>query len=104
MPEAIRNKILTLVPPRKPELDPEEEATKEMETTTARTIKLPDNIELRNHQNRALEQWVQNKGRGVFQHATGSGKTITALNIMVRLFEKKWTIRSHRCVSTKTYC
>lgn len=31
------------------------------------------------HQTNALEAWVQNNRRGIFEHATGSGKTFTAM-------------------------
>ncbi len=31
------------------------------------------------HQLEAIENWKQNGSRGIFQHATGSGKTVTAL-------------------------
>lgn len=33
----------------------------------------------RMHQTKALEAWVQNGRRGIFEHATGSGKTFTAI-------------------------
>lgn len=33
----------------------------------------------RKHQTNALEAWVQNNRRGIFEHATGSGKTFTAM-------------------------
>ena len=33
----------------------------------------------RPHQVNALETWVKNKRRGIFEHATGSGKTFTAM-------------------------
>ena len=36
-------------------------------------------IENRSHQLKALECWRKNNKRGIFEHATGSGKTITAL-------------------------
>lgn len=34
---------------------------------------------LRDHQFAALESWVANNRRGIFEHATGSGKTFTAI-------------------------
>lgn len=33
----------------------------------------------RDHQITALENWVKNQRRGIFEHATGSGKTFTAI-------------------------
>ena len=35
--------------------------------------------QLRDHQLAALEAWVANNRRGIFEHATGSGKTFTAI-------------------------
>lgn len=36
-------------------------------------------FDLRRHQERAYDNWINNKGNGIFWHVTGSGKTITAL-------------------------
>lgn len=38
----------------------------------------------REYQNQAFENWVANKQRGLFAMATGTGKTITSLNSIVR--------------------
>ena len=44
------------------------------------TEKMPlEMIKDRPHQIRALEKWTKNGNRGILKHATGSGKTITAL-------------------------
>jgi len=90
MPEAIKEKLLKLIPEISPKIDPEEEPELAETHIQAREIeiKTPVDVELRQHQEKALNQWVENKGRGVLQHATGSGKTITALNIAVSLFNK----------------
>lgn len=42
----------------------------------------PKKRKLMHHQQRAIEQWIQQGRRGVFEHATGSGKTFTALEAM----------------------
>ena len=90
MPEAIKEKLLKLIPEISPKIDPEEEPELAETHIQAREIeiKTPVDVELRQHQEKALNQWVENKGRGVLQHATGSGKTITALNIAASLFNK----------------
>jgi len=41
--------------------------------------KKPKPFKLRNHQTEGLERWGNNDYSGILQHATGSGKTITAL-------------------------
>jgi len=90
MPVAIKEKLLKLMPVFSPKIDPEEETglTETHFQPREIEIKTPVHIELRQHQEKALNQWVENKGRGILQHATGSGKTITALNIAARLFNK----------------
>lgn len=45
-------------------------------------------VKLRAYQERAIDEWFANKGRGIFLMATGSGKTITALSLLSRFHEK----------------
>ena len=40
-------------------------------------------ITLRNHQNLGIESWISNSKRGILKASTGSGKTITAISIIV---------------------
>ena len=49
---------------------------------------IPSGIEIRDYQENAINAWLQNKGRGVFKMATGTGKTITALALVSRFFKK----------------
>lgn len=44
-------------------------------------------VTLRQYQEKAIENWGSNKGRGIFQMATGSGKTFTALATIKKLIE-----------------
>jgi DNA phosphorothioation system restriction enzyme len=48
----------------------------------------PDSLNLRNYQNQAIANWLQNKGRGTLKMATGSGKTIIALAIATELYQQ----------------
>ena len=41
----------------------------------------------RSYQSDALNAWKRNDYKGIFEHATGSGKTITAIYGMVRMYE-----------------
>jgi DNA phosphorothioation system restriction enzyme len=50
---------------------------------------LPAQISLRPYQEEAIEAWFQNNNRGLFEMATGTGKTITALAASVRLHDQK---------------
>ena len=50
-------------------------------------IRLPDSIELREYQIEAIDNWEEAGYRGIFDMATGTGKTITGLAAIVRLAE-----------------
>jgi superfamily II DNA or RNA helicase len=47
----------------------------------------PDAISLYDHQKSAIKHWISNKGTGVLEMATGSGKTITALSLANTLWD-----------------
>ena len=46
---------------------------------------LNDEGKLKKHQEEAIEAWFRNNGRGIFQMATGAGKTVTALAVASKL-------------------
>lgn len=48
-----------------------------------------DSIELYDYQKEAIEKWVENGYRGIFDMATGTGKTFTGCGAITRLFEDK---------------
>jgi len=50
---------------------------------------IPANIELREYQNQAIDEWFAHDCRGLLEMATGTGKTITALATSVRLYERE---------------
>jgi len=49
---------------------------------------IPPSIQLRDYQEEAIISWFKNNGRGTLKMATGSGKTITALAIATKLYQK----------------
>lgn len=49
--------------------------------------RIPVNINLRDYQNEAIRNWFKHNGRGIFEMATGSGKTYTALGVAAHLSE-----------------
>ncbi|QHT48504.1 DEAD/DEAH box helicase family protein [Bacillus sp. SB49] len=51
------------------------------------TFHLPEYIQLRDYQKKAIRNWRQNKGTGLLEMATGTGKTITALALASDLFQ-----------------
>lgn len=48
-------------------------------------IKIPTEINIREYQKEAIKSWLSNKGCGILEMATGSGKTITSLCAMTKL-------------------
>ncbi len=53
---------------------------------------LPLNVTLRDYQLAAIETWAQKNYRGIFDMATGTGKTFTALAAVTKLFTDKKTL------------
>ena len=50
---------------------------------------LPKDIVLRKYQSEAIDAWFENGCRGLWEMATGTGKTITALSALAKLKEEK---------------
>lgn len=50
-------------------------------------FKIPDTVEMREYQKKAIDNWIRQDYQGIFNMSTGSGKTFTALYGMVRLAE-----------------
>jgi len=74
-----------------PEFDPEtfeELKRKSGKRNQASKPNVPSTITLRDYQENAINNWLKANGRGILQMATGTGKTITALGLAVRLVEK----------------
>mgnify|MGYP004452621297 CR=1 FL=1 len=51
--------------------------------------RIPDDVILREYQTDAIESWKSHDYRGIFDMATGTGKTYTGLGAVVRLFEER---------------
>ena len=85
--EAIRPFINITKYNRRPYLLPDNEPTGVgvREPSTPSYFLDKDN-KLRRHQEDALRQWFKNNGHGIFNMATGSGKTVTALAGTTRLY------------------
>ena len=66
-----------------------------LRTTSERPYELgqPDDagIELREYQQEAVDAWFANRKRGLFQMATGTGKTYTAIGALDRLLQNRTT-------------
>lgn len=49
---------------------------------------LPGSVQVRDYQEIAVANWIKNDYKGLFEMATGSGKTITGLYASIKLLEK----------------
>ena len=90
LPSAVKKEIIRKKPISRPKKDPLEDSV----TTGITKIKsdkpeIPDFIEDRDYQSDAVEKWVTNDFVGLFEMATGTGKTITALIAAVELIKSK---------------
>ena len=52
------------------------------ELTIEQTVSAPAKRKLQPHQQSAIDGWIAQGRRGIFEHATGSGKTFTAINVI----------------------
>ena len=65
------------------------ETTDEPEIIEKTAPYLPKDIVLRGYQSEAIDAWFKNRCRGLWEMATGTGKTITALSALAKLREEK---------------
>ena len=86
LPDAVREQIVKLRSHERPYQLPsgfkEHSAAYSARTEPHR----PADIQLRDYQEEAIRAWFANGCRGIFEMATGTGKTITALATMARLY------------------
>lgn len=62
---------------------------------TSDFFRVPESIELHDYQVKAIDTWMSKGCRGIFDMATGTGKTYTALGALAKLSEK---LRNHLAV------
>jgi superfamily II DNA or RNA helicase len=93
LPEAAREQIVRLREGQRPYPEPEWVRLQKLKegTITYQPTRphIPAKITLRPYQEEAINAWFKNGNHGLFEMATGTGKTITALAAAVRLFEQK---------------
>lgn len=56
----------------------------------------------RDYQKRAFENWKNNQQKGLFSMATGTGKTLTALNCLLEIYKRKGYYKAIILVPTQT--
>ena len=77
LPIAIKKKLIQLAPPSKDDL------------AILDKNEIIPGIKLRKYQNNAIDSWFDNDCCGIFEMATGTGKTFTALSCFKKLLDSK---------------
>lgn len=78
VPEAVKNRLITLAPRNIDDIDLKKIYSRPSKKT----------FELYDRQKEAVDSWLKNNMRGLFEMATGTGKTITALGCLEKAYEK----------------
>ena len=83
LPEAARRRLLTYAPVSRPRRDP---LSVTLPVEAARNLgaqdeclRVPEDVHLRAYQSEAVASWIGAGTRGIWEMATGTGKTLTAL-------------------------
>ena len=82
IPYAVKEKLITIAPNDIEELNLKKWLIKKV-------IEKKKIIKLWNHQKQAIKKWVDNDKKGIFEMATGTGKTFTALGCVKRVQENE---------------
>lgn len=70
------------------EIDAKEFGEKAVENAKQRMVKCPDWLKLHPYQSEAIENWERNGFVGIYDMATGTGKTLTALASLERIYDR----------------
>lgn len=89
-PLAVKNRILEYKQESyNPLIDEIEDVEREKEQVWHSDVpNISKSVELFDYQKDAIRQWLKQKGCGIFDMATGTGKTFTAYGAIVKLLEK----------------
>lgn len=88
-PEVVKDKI-TICKKTEVHYDiDEEEKIEDIKEAVRGNPRMPQGFILRDYQIEAIEHWKNNSYHGIFDMATGTGKTYTGLGAVVKLFEDK---------------
>jgi len=85
LPDAARASILKLRTEERPYNLP----NRNILTLSVTEPRVPPELALRDYQLDAIEAWFANQCRGIFEMATGTGKTKTSLSAMARLYDRE---------------
>jgi len=81
IPEAVKKELIKIAPNNPGDI--------KINVTSVTSVKEEPKIKLWDHQNKAIENWVNNGMMGIFEMATGTGKTFTALGCLNKFFNEK---------------
>lgn len=79
IPDAVKNKIIKIAPDDIKKLN--------LNINGIKNHKKPKKVNLWNYQLEAINNWIQNGKKGIFEMATGTGKTFTALGCLNNEFK-----------------
>lgn len=85
-PEAVKKRLIAIAPNNENDLQIILNKIQKQKSTT-RSQQL--GITLRDYQTQAIENWINNEYRGLFEMATGTGKTFTAIGAIKKLLDKE---------------
>lgn len=87
--EAIRGRLLTMRPTLVASTaDAPDDAPRSATVPIPEVLRIPGDLVVKAHQQKAIERWAKAGGRGLLEMATGSGKTITALVLAARMWRR----------------
>lgn len=93
LPDAAREQILQLRQSERPYPEPEWVRLRRLneQRTQYQPAQpyIPSQIQIRDYQEEAIAAWIANGYQGLFEMATGTGKTITALAASTRLYQQE---------------
>lgn len=85
LPDSVKEKIIRYRDNNRPYVPAEGNSI----SINIKSPSIPIWLTLRNYQSDAIKSWFDNNKRGLFEMATGTGKTITALALSIRLLEQE---------------
>ncbi len=91
-PEAVKKQLINIAPADEKELKKIVEKIKKCRKEPLCFQDENKGINLREYQRKAVDAWFANGSRGMFEMATGTGKTYTAIGALIELMEKEETL------------
>jgi len=88
---AVKKRLIKIAPKTNSEFEKLSEETTEklLKKRIIFSKEKKEEIQLRDYQNEAIKNWFDNDCKGIFEMATGTGKTYTALGALKKLLEKE---------------